>query len=527
MPEAEVPVAPSAPSDLFHDFLLSHAGVGPDDPAIIDGTRLWSYGELRGRAERQAEVLDSAGLRHGDLMVVELQPSAGVVALMIAASSLGVVFVHVSPDIPEARKDFMLGHLAAKAHVGRTVTPLVASHPAIVPGVMDEDEQLRMLGSIPPRGERRAPAPEDLVYIVFTSGSSGIPKGIMMSHRAVVTFWRGIGGFGVDRGVRLGSASPFQFDMSLLNLGMALGASGCLVQIPTLLLHQPSGLAAYLAKHRVTQVNGVPSLWRAVLASNSAAVLQDTVVDTLFFGGEAFPYEGLRAIREAVPDMRLVNVFGHSESIACATKVLPTPLTSIDGRVPFGTEAIEGLTMTLVDEDGQVIDEPGRVGEVYVEGDALFDGYFKDPAATAAALVPSPRPGSTAAAFRSGDLAFLDDAGEHYFHSRRDFQVKLLGHRIELDEIDVHLERHDDVFQSVSVLVPDEPPRIVSFVQTKPGPDSNDREPDELASRLREHCLRSLPRIMVPRQFEFLATLPTTINGKIDRRALLSQVTSP
>lgn len=524
MPEAEQPVARSHGSDLFHEYLLSHAEVSPADPAIIDGARLWSYGELRSRAQRQAHILDSAGLRHGDVLVVELAPSPGAVALMIAAASLGVVFVHVSPDTPAARKDFMLGHLEVKAHVGRTASPLLASHPAIVPGVLDEDEQLRMLGSTPVQSECRAPSEDDLLYIVFTSGSSGIPKGIMMSHRAVVTFWRGIAGFGVDRAVRLGSASPFQFDLSLLNLGMALGAAGCLVQIPAILLHQPSGFVRYLAKHQVTQVNGVPSLWRAMLASNSASLLQETAVDTVLFAGEPFPFEGLRAMRAAVPELRIVNVFGHSESIACTYKVLPIPLTSIDGRLPFGARAIEGMAMTVVGEDGALIDGPGAIGELYVEGDSLFDGYFKDQAATEAALVPSPRPDSNATAFRSGDLVFLDDAGEHYFHSRRDFQVKVLGHRIELDEIDVHLERHGEVFQAVSVLVPEEPPRIVSFVRAMRTPDPDGGEPDDLARQLREHCVQSLPRVMVPRQFEFIDSLPTTINGKIDRRALLSQV---
>lgn len=521
-------MAPSPGPDLFHEYLLSHASLNPDDPAIIEGSRLWTHGELRNRAAQQAEILDAAGLRYGDVLVIELAPSPGAVALMIAAASLGVVFVHVSPDTPDARKDFMFGHLEARAHVGRAASSLLVGHPTIVPGILGEDEQLQLLGSTPPHGERRSPSARDLVYIVFTSGSSGIPKGIMMSHRAVVTFWRGIAGSGVDKGVRLGSASPFQFDLSLLNLGMALGAGGCLVQIPAILLHQPRGFVRYLAKHEVTQVNGVPSLWRAMLASSSAPLLRETAVDTILFAGEAFPFEGLRALRAAVPELRIVNVFGHSESIACTYKVLPTPLTSIEGRLPFGTKAIAGMTMTVVGADGALIDGPGTLGELYIEGDSLFDGYFKDQAATEASLVPSPRPDSNATAFRSGDLVFLDEDGEHYFHSRRDFQVKVLGHRIELDEIDVHLERHDEVFQAVSVLVPEEPPRIVSFIQTTPRPaETNGRESDELAHKLREHCVRSLPRVMVPRQFEFIASLPTTINGKIDRKALLSEITSP
>lgn len=526
MPDTELQTAPpSTGQDLFHEYLLQHAAVAPDDPAVTDGNQTWSYATLRDTVARQAEVLDAAGLRCGDVVVLELQPSPGAVSLMIAAASLGVVFVHVAPETPAARKDFLLGHLEAKAHIGKTSSELLAAHPDVVAGELDADANLRMLGTVPGDRERRAPTGSDLVYIVFTSGSTGIPKGIMMSHRAVVAFWRGISGFGVQPGVRLGSASPFQFDMSLLNLGMALGAGGCIVQIPPILLHQPSGLARFLAKNQVTQVNGVPSLWRATLGSGSAPLLRETPLDTIVFAGEAFPVEGLRAMREALPDLRIVNVFGHSESIACAYKVLPTPLTAIEGRLPFGTRAIEGMAMTVVAEDGSIVEGPGVIGELYVEGDALFDGYFKDEATTRAALVPSPRPGSDALAFRSGDLVFLDEAGDHYFHSRRDSQVKLLGHRIELDEIDVHLEKHDDVFQAVSVLVPDDPPRIVAFVQTKPGAGETDAE--ELSRALRDHCVRSLPRVMVPKSFQVVDSLPSTINGKIDRAALLGLVASP
>jgi amino acid adenylation domain-containing protein len=499
---------------VLHEYLLAYAVATPDAPAIVNGGQTWSYAELRDRSRGYAEQLHEHGLRLGDVVVLEFDPCAEAIALIIAAASLGLPFVNISPAMPDARKEFIVEHVEARVH-------LRAAH-------LDAGYRLRLAPHLRPRTERadadragrpHTPVETDIAYIVFTSGSTGTPKGIVMSHRAVVSFWHGMNGFGVDPGVRLGSIAPLQFDFALLDLGMALSNGGCLVQVPSILIQQPRGFVSHLAKHEVTQMNGVPAIWRELVGSGCADLLRATRLSTVVCGGDAFPAAGFRALRKALPGLRLVHIFGQSESIACAYKVLPDPIPEVDGRAPCGTTVIAGMRLSIVDELGRLVDRPGVVGECHVEGDCLFDGYWKDPEGTAAVLVPSPVSAPRVRAFRSGDLVFRDDHGDLYFHARRDSQVKLLGNRVELEEIDAHLARHPAVVQAACVLVPDEPPSLVAFIQT--GVVGTAAEHTNLVRRLREHCAAILPRYMVPHRFTIRDHLPLTVNGKVDRGALL------
>lgn len=502
---------------LLHTYLLGHAARRAQAPAVESARLTLSYADLARLTEQYATALDEHGLRAGEVLVLEMSPRPEAVALMAAAASRAVIFVNLSPELPAARKIGLLHRLNAAAHISAAGPP---GSSCVITGAVGDDGRLHLTGSIRPRSAPRPPAEHDLAYIVFTSGSTGTPKGMMMSHRAVVSFWHGFAGFGVAPGVRLGSMSPLQFDFSLLDLGVALGAGGTLVQMSSLLAQQPAGFVRALRRHEVAQMNGVPAIWHALLDSEHLAGLADTGLDTVLYAGEGFPVAGLRALRAAKPGLRLVNGFGHSESIACAYKVLGDVLADRHGRVPFGQRAIDGMRMYLVDEQGRVISEPGRVGEIHIEGDALFDGYWQDPVATAAALVPSPLSGPGVRAFRSRDLGYTDEAGEHYFHSRADAQVKLLGHRIELEEIDLHLQAHPAVAAAATVLdTSGAQPRLVAFVLPAAGRDPGT---GDLETELRRHCTAMLPRYMVPAGFKTLEHLPTTVNGKIDRAALLA-----
>jgi len=508
MPDARQP-------RLFHTYLLGRAAERAQAPAVSSAMLTLSYADLARLTEEYATALDEHGLRAGEVVVLELSPRPEAVALMTAAASRAVIFVNMSPELPAARKAHLLHRVNASAHISATGPE---GSPCAVTGFIGADSRLHLTGRIRPRTAPRPPAEHDLAYIVFTSGSTGMPKGIMMSHRAVVSFWLGFSGFGVAPGVRLGSMAPLQFDFSLLDLGMALGAGGTLVQMSSLLAQQPAGFIRGLQRHQVAQMNGVPAIWRALLVDEQLERLADTPLDTVLYAGEGFPVGELHALRAAKPGLRLVNGFGHSESIACAYNVLGDVLTDRNGRVPFGKRAIDGMRMYLVDEEGRVITEPVRVGEIHVEGEALFSGYWQDTAATAAALVPSPLSGPGVLAFRSRDLGYTDESGQHYFHSRADTQIKLLGHRIELEEIDLHLQTHPAVAAAATVLdASGEEPRLVAFVLPAPG---RDLDTGRLDAEMRRHCAGTLPRYMVPARFKLVAHLPTTVNGKIDRAAL-------
>lgn len=494
---------------LFHTYLLSRARELAGDIAITSAHGTLTYGEVAMLAENYAAVLDEHGLRAGDVVIVELSPRPEAIPLLAALASRAITFVCVSPESPQARKENICFRVGARAHI--TSSP-ERGMIGCLPGQLNDRGQLVITASVVPLIDPRAPSEQDLAYVAFTSGSTGEPKGISMTHRAVVSFWRGAAQVGVTSRVRLGSMAPLQFDFSILDVGMALGAGGTLVQLSSLLSHHPASFVRALERYEIQQMNGVPSIWQNLLVSEELDCLSELPLDTVLYAGEGFSAGGLLKLRVASPAIRLINCFGHSESIACCFNSLGAEVADSSGRVPFGTAAIEGMSLYLVDSSGALVTRPGQIGEIYIEGDALCSGYWQDLAGTAAAFVPSPISGSSVRAFRTRDLGYRDVSGQHYFYSRADTQVKVLGNRIELEEVDVHLRSYPGMIAAATVFVDQaDEPRLVSFVQCEV----------ESESGLRGHCTGFLPRSMVPSAFVFVREWPLTPNGKIDRAELL------
>jgi acyl-coenzyme A synthetase/AMP-(fatty) acid ligase len=311
----------------------------------------------------------------------------------------------------------------------------------------------------------------------------------------------------------VGSAAPLQFDFSTLDWGLALGSGAALVQVPAILVHQSHGFLDYLDEKAVTVMSGVPSIWRSTLAGDLNRFARLKSLRTILYGGEAFSVQEINRFHRARNSLRIVNTFGQSESIACSFYDLKLPLDESLTRVPFG-QAYPGAEILLIDENGDPVTQRGVVGEVCVRGTSLFNGYWKDEAATARALIPNPlRTHSGETVFRSGDLASAGNSGEFYFHGRKDLQIKLNGNRIEPEEIENWLLALEGVrHASVLLITEDGTPQLTAFVEADPGRVS--------AGMLRAHCARKLPRYMLPSAFVVLDRLPIQSTGKVDRAAL-------
>lgn len=511
--------APGSGSGLLHQLLLARAAAQPDRLAIVSVAGRWTYGELLDAALADAAALRALGLRAGDRVVCELAPSRGAAALVCALSMTGLVYVPVSPETPRARIDEIVARTEARLHV-RAAPPAAAAAPAPpgpLPGWL-EGERLRAapVGAGGPAAAERV-LDTDLAYLIFTSGTTGRPKGIMMTHGAAATFLRAlVEHCGLTPDDRVGSVAPLSFDFSLLDLACALGSGATLVLVPPLLPHHPPAFVDFLLQHGVTQMSGVPSIWRAALAggldqlSRLAGRLRH-----IFYAGEAFSVQDVRRLQAALPAIRIINCFGHSESIACSFRDLEHPLDPDHTRVPFA-QAHRGVELLLLDEQQRPVERPGEVGELYLRGPSLFSGYWGDPQATAEALIPHPlRPLGGERVFRSGDLASRAPGGDFYFEGRRDLQVKIGGNRIELEEIERCLAAHPAV-DAVCVAKAGSglDAKLVAFVAAHAAGEG-------LVAELRPLCARALPRYMMPSVFQLVAELPLTLNGKVDRHALV------
>ncbi|WP_460370435.1 AMP-binding protein, partial [Actinocorallia lasiicapitis] len=379
----------------------------------------------------------------------------------------------------------------------------------------------------PRRRRRTGPVGTDPAYLIFTSGTTGLPKGVVMSHRANIAFYEGVHVQDViDPDDRVAIAAPFHFDLCLGGLSLTLSRGATVVPVPRERLDWPRRFAGFLREAEVTHVQGVPSIWRMLIRHEPAELASLDLVRRVFFTGEEFPLPELREFQRLLPGRRIINCYGATESMAASVTDVPDPLPDGLERLPDGLERLPighahaGAAWTIHDEDGEPVSEPGVTGEIYLRSPALFSGYWDDPEATARALVLDPlNPASGQRVLRTGDLAYRGDAGELYFCGRADSQVQIRGNRVELGEVERRISEHPGVATAVVLLPPraDGQAELSAFVVMKPGLD-----PVKLVE-LRSFCLETLPAYMAPRDLRVLSDLPVTPNGKVDRKALVER----
>ncbi|MEV0276739.1 AMP-binding protein [Streptomyces sp. NPDC050610] len=517
---------PSA--DNLYRLLMGPVANTPGKPAVVeeDGNGALeeiSYCRLDSQVQEYAAVLDGLGLDVGDRVVIEADTSAAAVALLLACSKLGLPFVPVSPQTPDARLRSILRSVEPALHA--RADGLEHREPAAAVGSAHFGRGGLVVEHLPAGKvrRRRNVLDTDTAYIIFTSGSTGSPKGVVMSHRSIVTFLRAM----LEDGVvapddRVASTSPLQFDFALFGIGVALASGATLVPVSRENLDSPRRMTGFLHDAEVTQVHGVPSLWRPVLRVDPDLLKQLERLRSVVFAGEEFPIPELRRLQETLPGVRLVNGYGATESMAASFTDVPNPLPTEQERLPIGY-AHTGAEMTLVGRQGEVVTEPGLTGEIYLRSPSLFTGYWNDPEATAAVLVPDPaEPRHGQMVLRTGDLARLGDEGELYYLGRSDYQVQIRGNRVELGEIEGILTRLPAVTAAAATLVPRSGDHALAAAVVLDHPEAE----LDIGAAL-EFCARELPTYMVPRSIHTLPELPLTENGKIDRAVLTQTLAAP
>ncbi|MDT0615644.1 D-alanine--poly(phosphoribitol) ligase [Streptomyces lancefieldiae] len=514
-------------TEKLHEFLLAGSRLTPEKPAVMEfvdnETGFLSYRQLEHRAESYAAVLAELGLDIGDRVLLETDTSPSAVAALLACSSLGLPFVPVSPETPTRRLLSIVESVRPALYL-----KAVDSRREGVPDDMGT-------GRFGPEGlvVERAPTPRtpvrqevtaaDPAYMVFTSGTTGRPKGVVMSHRAILSFYRGMLGHGIaGPESRVASTAPFQFDFSLLDIGLALGSGATLVPVPRALLRWPRRFVRFLRETEATQVNGAPSIWRGALRSEAEELgtLGDRIHGVLF-SGEPFPLPEVRRLQELLPHARIVNCFGSTESVAASFTDVPRPVPDGLTQLPIGF-AHRGAEMMLLDEENRAITEPGVVGHIHLRSSSLFTGYWGDPEATARALVPDPlSPLTGQTVFRTGDLGHRGEGGELYFDGRADSQVKIRGNRVELTEVERRVAEFAGVAAASAVLLPVEgaDPMLAVFVTLADGAELDKVE-------LGAFCMEELPDYMAPQQIHVLGEIPVNANGKVDRPALVERMSA-
>jgi tyrocidine synthetase III len=490
----------TVPATLGARFAAT-AAARPEQAAVVCEGAAMSYVELERRSARVARRLRRAGLSAGDLVAVLLPRRSDLVVALLGILRAGCAYVPLDPGGPENRIRFMMEDSGARVLVtDRAGLPAWAALASCVDiaEACAEDDRAEDEG-----GPGEWGRPDGAAYLMYTSGSSGQPKGVVVTHDNVATFAENLApAFGFAPGQRILASTRYTFDISALETLCALDLGLTVVLATDAEVSDAQRLAALIRAERVDLLQFTPSLLQLLLDAVGDGFLRG--VSVMLVGGEALP-DGLAARLRGLAGVRVLNVYGPTEAT-----IWSTAWELDSGPVRIGRPLAEEEARVL-GHDLELLPR-GVVGELFLAGRGVARGYHRRPDLTAARFVADPFAEAGARAYRTGDLARWCDDGTLEFLGRTDDQVKVRGHRVELGEIEAKLMDHPRVTRAVAVLrAEDGAAHTVAYYC---GAEPLDED------ELRRHLERDLPQATIPARFTYLVELPLTAHGKIDRAAL-------
>ncbi|CAJ7636806.1 non-ribosomal peptide synthetase [Burkholderia pseudomallei] len=491
-----------------HRLFEAQAARTPDATAIVDGATTLDYRALDARANRIAHALAHAGVRAGDRVALHLEPSIGLVAAQLAVLKLGAAYVPVDVGNPPARKAFVAQDSGARLVLGDAALDWPAAA-----GVPQRDLAALLAGPWPSDAPARAPqcGGDTPAYVMYTSGSSGQPKGVLVTHRGIARLAVNSGYATFDASDRFAFASNPAFDASTFEVWTALlnGASIGIVKRDDLL--DLGALAGKLSSIGVTCLFLTTALFNRCVSFDPAMFAR---LRCVISGGERADPAVYRKVMEAGPPRHLLNAYGPTETTTFAAVWEAEPRTLAAQAAPIG-RPIGNTSVYVLDAYGAPV-PVGVTGEIHIGGPGVAQGYLNRPALSAERFVRDPFVGGDARMYRTGDLGRWRPDGMLDCIGRADFQVKIRGFRIELGEIEACLLEHGALAQA-AVLARDDGgdggKTLVAYYVPRAGHEDG-------APALRAHLAARLPEYMVPAAYVRLPAMPLTPNGKLERRAL-------
>ncbi|SKD35872.1 non-ribosomal peptide synthetase [Mycobacteroides abscessus] len=466
----------------------------PETVALVCRDRSWTYRELDQITNRIAHLLAGNGAGPGEVVGLLVPRSGEAIIGLLAILKTGAAYLPIDPAHPDERIKFMVSDAGPVAVL--TTADLGSRFEGLDVGVIEIDDPL-IDGQ--PSSALPAPEPDDLAYMTYTSGTTGVPKAVAVTHHNVTQL---VDAVRADLPARPGEVwsqwHSLVFDVSVWKIWGALLHGGRLVVVPESVASSPDDLHELLISEKVSVLCQTPS----AAGMLSPERLEST---TLIVAGEACPPELVD--RWATSGRTMINAYGPTEATIYAA--MSGPLTPGSGVAPIGSP-VPGAALFVLDKWLRPAPE-GVVGELYVAGNGVAPGYAHRSGLTASRFLACPFGGPGSRMYRTGDLVQWGEDGQLQYLGRADEQVKIRGYRIELGEIQAALARLDGVEQAVVIAREDRPgdKRLVGYIM-------GTADPVEARSALAER----LPAYMVPAAVVVLDALPLTVNGKLDKRAL-------
>ena len=487
-----------------HELFEEQVARTPDAVAVIFEEQQLTYRELNERANQLAHYLISLGVRPETLVGLCLERSAELVVAILGILKAGGAYVPLDADLPQQRLEFMLRDSAVRYLVTQSsLLDRLPSHGCCVTCLDNEAETLKASDC---SNLSSGVGADNLAYVMYTSGSTGVPKGVAIPQSAVVNFLLSMAVQpGMSSDDRLLSVTTPTFDISVLELLLPLTVGASLDVVPAPLNADGIGLADYVSKRNATVMQATPATWQMMLHSGWKGCPDLKVL----CGGEALSDHLADELQQRC--RQLWNMYGPTETTIWST----TRLVAGEGACGSIGRPIANTQVYVLDEHRQPL-PIGVPGELYIGGAGLARGYLNRSELTAEKFVTNPfSEDADLRLYRTGDLCCWRSDGNLEFIGRIDDQVKLRGYRIELGEIEAAMNEHPLVAQCVVILREDRPgdKRLVAYCVA-----ASDSEPK--FSELRSYLQQRLPDYMLPSAFVSLDTLPLTSSGKVNRRGL-------
>lgn len=521
---------------LLHHLFEESAAAYPDRAAVCYEDRQITYRELDDKSSRLAALLREAGMNPGDSVGVYLTKSIEAVTAFLAVLKAGGFYIPLDSAYSPVKRITGIIKLSGTRFIVTTtglwkgiaggaetsdVESVFFTDTLMNPDADTLPSDLTNSGQFWFYDEKLSwdvsritgQVSMDLAYVLYTSGSTGIPKGVMISHLNALTFVNWAKDYfrpGPDD--VFANHAPLHFDLSVFDIFVALSCGACVHLVPFHIAANPKALAPWIVEKEITFWYSVPQVWITILNYADIPENMDDRLSHILFAGEVFPPQYLKRVMKALPQASYYNLYGPTETNVCTFHPVAHVDEISDKPVPIGKACANTRILVLDDNLNPV--GVGEEGELFVWGTTVAVGYYNDPERTAASFIPSPLPEHHGATiYATGDLVRRCDGDTYEYLGRKDLMVKCAGFRIELPEVERALYAHEDIAEAVVVPAYDPEKAVTSlsaFVTSKNG--------DTLSViQLKKHLGESLPKYMIPAAITQVESLPRNANGKMDR----------
>lgn len=479
----------------------------PDKVAFSNGVRNITFSQVYDYSRAIGSAIHNMGL-YAKPVVVFMEKSPEAVCAFFGAVYAGCFYVPIDEEMPAHRIELIFQSLKPEIVICDEATKPLAEK-MNCSGICLFSELIKTDIDRPALDVIREKAIDcDPVYIVFTSGSTGVPKGVCACHRSVIDYIENLCSvLKVSRKTVFGNQSPLYFDACLKELYPTLKYGATTYLVPKALFMQPIQLVEFLNEHKINTVCWVVSALTVISGLGALREVKPKYLSTVAFGSEVFPIKQFKLWREALPKARFINLYGPTEATGMSCYYEVDRDFELDEVIPIG-RPFKNTGLILLADDGKEAKE-GEPGEILIRGTPLTLGYYNDPERTAEAFIQNPLNSAyPEPVYRTGDIARRNSRGELEFISRRDYQIKHMGHRIELGEIELIADSLDDVANACCIF-DDAKKKLVLFF-------TGGAESAALAAFIKQ----KLPRYMTPNRIIKLEQMPYTPNGKLNRKQL-------